>query len=76
MGRSRGGLTTKIHALVDADGRPVRLMLTTWSRGRTSLLPGDSPATALHEAISWTAKRGRVEPCGNPMSRRRSPSHS
>ena len=28
MGRSRGGLTTKIHALVDADGRPVRLMLT------------------------------------------------
>jgi transposase len=28
MGRSRGGLTTKIHALVDADGRPVRIMLT------------------------------------------------
>jgi transposase len=28
MGRSRGGLTTKIHALVDADGRPIRLMLT------------------------------------------------
>ncbi len=27
MGRSRGGLTTKIHALVDADGRPVRLEL-------------------------------------------------
>jgi len=28
MGRSRGGLTTKIHALVDAAGRPVRLKLT------------------------------------------------
>ena len=28
MGRSRGGLTTKIHAVVDADGRPVRLTLT------------------------------------------------
>jgi transposase len=28
MGRSRGGLTTKIHAVVDALGRPVRLMLT------------------------------------------------
>ena len=28
MGRSRGGLTTKIHALVDADGLPVRLELT------------------------------------------------
>ncbi|EJL22477.1 transposase, partial [Novosphingobium sp. AP12] len=28
MGRSRGGLTTKLHALVDADGRPVGLRLT------------------------------------------------
>ncbi len=28
MGRSRGGLTSKIHALVDAEGRPVNLRLT------------------------------------------------
>ena len=28
MGRSRGGLTTKIHALVDANGLPIRLKLT------------------------------------------------
>ena len=28
MGRSRGGLTTKIHALVDASGLPVALKLT------------------------------------------------
>ena len=28
MGRSRGGLTTKIHALVDARGLPVLLKLT------------------------------------------------
>ena len=28
MGRSRGGLTTKIHALVDADGMPIALKLT------------------------------------------------
>lgn len=28
MGRSRGGLTTKIHALVDANGRPIMLKLT------------------------------------------------
>jgi transposase len=28
MGRSRGGLTTKIHALVDANGNPVVLKLT------------------------------------------------
>ena len=29
MGRSRGGLTSKIHALVDTNGLPVRLALTT-----------------------------------------------
>ena len=28
MGRSRGGLTTKIHALVDASGLPIVLKLT------------------------------------------------
>ena len=28
MGRSRGGLTSKIHALVDTNGLPVRLALT------------------------------------------------
>lgn len=28
MGRSRGGLTMKIHALVDADGLPIKLKLT------------------------------------------------
>jgi transposase len=42
MGRSRGGLTTKIHAVVDALGRPVRLMLTAGqvhdSRGACDLL--------------------------------------
>jgi len=33
MGRSRGGLTTKIHALVDAAGRPIRLALTAGQAG-------------------------------------------
>jgi transposase len=28
MGRSRGGLTTKIHAVVDADGLPIAIKLT------------------------------------------------
>lgn len=28
MGRSRGGLSSKIHALVDAEGRPITLRLT------------------------------------------------
>ncbi|MFG1316903.1 IS5 family transposase, partial [Xanthobacter autotrophicus] len=33
MGRSRGGLTTKIHALVDAEGRPIHLLLTAGQAG-------------------------------------------
>ncbi len=46
MGRSRGGLTTKIHALVDADGRPVRLELTPGQAG-------DAPvAAALLETLA------------------------
>ena len=28
MGRSRGGLTTKIHAVVDATGNPITLKLS------------------------------------------------
>ena len=28
MGRSRGGLTTKIHALVDTNGLPIAIKLT------------------------------------------------
>ncbi len=28
MGRSRGGLTTKIHALVDANGLPITVKLS------------------------------------------------
>ncbi|SHO66778.1 Transposase [Pseudoxanthobacter soli DSM 19599] len=33
MGRSRGGLNTKIHALVDAEGRPIHLLLTAGQAG-------------------------------------------
>ena len=28
MGRSRGGLTTKVHAVVDANGLPISLVLS------------------------------------------------
>lgn len=32
IGRSRGGLTTKIHALVDGNGRPLVLLVAGSSR--------------------------------------------
>jgi len=44
MGRSRGGLTSKIHAVVDTNGLPVRLALTAGeapqsARWQTSISP-------------------------------------
>jgi hypothetical protein len=33
MGRSRGGLTTKIHAMVDANGLPIGLALSEGQAG-------------------------------------------
>ena len=33
MGRSRGGLTTKVHALVDANGLPLELTITPGQAG-------------------------------------------
>jgi transposase len=39
MGRSRGGLTSKIHAVVDTNGLPVRLALTA-GRSASSIVPG------------------------------------
>ena len=58
MGRSRGGLTTKIHALVDANGLPILLKLT----------PGQA-----HDGRSRHAgrPRRRSNPPGRPRLRQR-----
>ena len=51
MGRSRGGLTTKIHALVDAAGRPIMLKLTAGQahdgRSAVDMLASVGPGQAL-----------------------------
>ena len=66
MGRSRGGLTTKIHALVDADGRPIRLMLTPGQAGdapaAATLLEDLAPGATLiaDRAYDTNAVRGLV----------------
>lgn len=49
MGRSRGGLTTKIHVLVDAEGRPVDFVLTP---GQTH---DSQPAPGLLEGLEEAA---------------------
>ncbi|MFG0277627.1 IS5 family transposase [Pseudomonas aeruginosa] len=51
MGKSRGGLSTKIHAAVDALGNPVRLLLTPGQASEygqaQALLDGFSPEAVL-----------------------------
>ena len=51
MGRSRGGLTTKIHALVDANGLPILLKLTEGQahdgRSAADMLSGLGPGQIL-----------------------------
>jgi transposase len=47
IGRSRGGRTTKIHALVDEEGRPRAFLLTG---GNVADIKGAAPLLALIEA--------------------------
>ena len=39
LGRSRGGLTTKIHMLADAPGRPLRFIVTAGQVGDVTQAP-------------------------------------
>jgi transposase len=55
MGHSRGGLTTKIHALVDAEGRPIRLTLTPGQAGDAPV--GTAFVAYLDEGATLIADR-------------------
>src|SRR5258706_10035729 len=52
MGRSRGGLTSKIHALVDTNGLPVRLALTA-GEAHDNRLPGKLLSRLKSERCCW-----------------------
>src|SRR3954470_18601486 len=77
MGRSRGGLTSKIHALVDAEGRPVALKITpgqahdgrsaTDMLGEGQVLPGDRAydSDALRARMSEQGAWANVKPMPN-----------
>jgi transposase len=75
MGRSRGGLTTKIHALVDRWGLPILLKLTEGQAhdgrsaqdmlgtiGRGNVLLGDRAydSDALHETLAARGARANI----------------
>jgi transposase len=81
MGRSRGGLTTKIHALVDANGLPVRLKLTEGQahdgRSAADMLADLGPGQILladraydSDALRETMTARGAWACIKPLSRR------
>jgi transposase len=77
MGRSRGGLTTKIHALVDANGLPIALKLTEGqahdgrsaaglldglSAGQTLLADAAYDSDALRDALTERGAWANIKP--------------
>ena len=55
MGRSRGGLTTKLHLLTDGSGRPIKLKLTG---GQTADCKQAIPLLAGQKADAVLADKG------------------
>ena len=83
MGRSRGGLTTKIHALVDACGLPISLKITegqahdgrsaddmidTIGRGDTLLADRAYDSNALRQRLAAREARANVKPMPNRVN--------
>ncbi len=84
MGRSRGGLTTKVHALVDSEGRPIALKLTegqahdgrsaadmfeTVQAGQILLADRAYDADTLREALSERGAWGNIRLMPNRNNR-------
>lgn len=83
MGRSRGGLTTKIHAVVDANGNPVHLKLTegqahdgrsaddmldSVGKGQTLLADRAYDSDALRETLAERGAKANIKPMPNRVN--------
>jgi transposase len=83
MGRSRGGLTTKIHAVVDANGNPFNLKLTegqahdgrsaedmldSVGKGQTLLADRAYDSDALRETLAARGAKANVKPMPNRVN--------
>jgi transposase len=83
MGRSRGGLTTKIHAVVDANGNPFTLKLTEGQAhdgrsaqdmldsvgpGQTLLADRAYDSDALREALAQRRAKANIKPMPNRVN--------
>jgi transposase len=83
MGRSRGGLTTKIHAVVDANGNPFTLKLTEGQahdgRSAQDMLDSVGPgqilladraydSDALRDALAERRAKANIKPMPNRVN--------
>ena len=83
MGRSRGGLTTKIHAVVDANGNPFTLKLTEGQAhdgrsaqdmldsvgpGQTLLADRAYDSDALRDALATRRAQANIKPMPNRVN--------
>lgn len=83
IGRSRGGLSTKIHALVDALGNPANLRLTPGQdhdlAGAAALLENADPGALIGDkaydadALIDTLKQRAITPVIPPRANRKAP---
>ena len=84
MGRTKGGLNTKIHAVVDEKAQPIRLFLSAGNEADISHAPTmaeEIPGTMLvgdkgydcDAFRQWLLERG-IKPCIPPRSNRKNPS--
>jgi transposase len=79
MGRSRGGLTTKIHALVDAEGLPIALKLTAGQahdgRSGEDMLASVGAGNRAYDSDALRAKMAARGAWANirPMKHRKQP---
>ena len=83
MGRSRGGLTTNLHAVVDANGNPITLKLTegqahdgrsagdmldTVGQGQTLLADRAYDSDALRETLAERGAKANIKPMPNRVN--------
>ena len=64
IGRTKGGMNTKLHAVPDAEGRPIRFFMTA---GQISDYTGAAALLAACQRRSGCSQTGAMMPIGSEM---------
>ena len=73
IGRTKGGMNTTLHAVTDADGRPIRFFMTAGQvgdyTGAAALLGSFSGLFLMREGLSWNRGSAARLRCGSTRRR-------